>query len=103
MLESGRLEFTRRRDWLVPALREVGFGVPVVPDGAFYAWAGLQWPGSRGAGHWPTNCLTGATCRWSRVPTSGVADPDRWLRLSFATRLDLIQEAMARIRTHLLG
>ena len=29
----------RRRDLIVDGLREVGFGVPVVPDGAFYVYA----------------------------------------------------------------
>ena len=31
--ESRRLEFGRRRDFIVPALRSLGFEVPVVPDG----------------------------------------------------------------------
>lgn len=39
ILEARRMEFQRRRDLLVPALRELGFGVPVVPDGAFYVYA----------------------------------------------------------------
>lgn len=33
-------EFQRRRDYLVPALRQLGFDVAVVPDGAFYIYAG---------------------------------------------------------------
>ncbi|KMZ12043.1 Aspartate aminotransferase, partial [Candidatus Burkholderia humilis] len=37
--EARRLEFKRRRDYIVPALRSLGFGVPVVPDGAFYVYA----------------------------------------------------------------
>ncbi len=37
--EAHRIEFKRRRDYIVPALRSIGFGVPVVPDGAFYVYA----------------------------------------------------------------
>ena len=37
--ESRKAEFKRRRDYLVPALRALGFIVPVVPDGAFYIYA----------------------------------------------------------------
>jgi aspartate/methionine/tyrosine aminotransferase len=37
--ESRRLEFGRRRDYLVPALESLGFTVPVHPDGAFYIYA----------------------------------------------------------------
>lgn len=38
-LEQRRTEFGRRRDFLVPALRELGFSIPVVPEGAFYVYA----------------------------------------------------------------
>lgn len=39
ILEGRRAEFRRRRDFLVPALRELGFGIPRVPQGAFYIYA----------------------------------------------------------------
>jgi aspartate/methionine/tyrosine aminotransferase len=39
VLEERRAEFQRRRDFLVPALRELGFGVPLLPEGAFYVYA----------------------------------------------------------------
>jgi aspartate/methionine/tyrosine aminotransferase len=31
--------FRERRDFLLPALRELGFGIPVTPEGAFYIYA----------------------------------------------------------------
>jgi aspartate/methionine/tyrosine aminotransferase len=37
--ERRRAEFKARRDWFIPALNAMGLTVPVVPDGAFYAWA----------------------------------------------------------------
>jgi aspartate/methionine/tyrosine aminotransferase len=39
ILEDRRREFERRRDFLVPALRALGFRIPVVPEGAFYVYA----------------------------------------------------------------
>jgi aspartate/methionine/tyrosine aminotransferase len=39
LVEERRLEFRRRRDLLVDGLRRLGFGVPVVPQGAFYVYA----------------------------------------------------------------
>jgi len=39
ILEQRRAEFRARRDFLVPALRELGFRIPVVPQGAFYIYA----------------------------------------------------------------
>jgi aspartate/methionine/tyrosine aminotransferase len=37
--ERRRAAFRARRDFVVPALNALGLHVPVVPDGAFYAWA----------------------------------------------------------------
>ncbi len=37
--ENRRAEFKARRDYFIPALQQLGFDVPVMPDGAFYAWA----------------------------------------------------------------
>ncbi|MEO1765878.1 pyridoxal phosphate-dependent aminotransferase [Thiobacter aerophilum] len=42
ILEERREAFRQRRDFLVPALRELGFSVPVLPDGAFYVYAGCE-------------------------------------------------------------
>ena len=37
--ERRRAEFKARRDYFLPALRSLGFEVPVEPDGAFYVYA----------------------------------------------------------------
>jgi aspartate/methionine/tyrosine aminotransferase len=37
--ERRRAEFKARRDYFIPALNALGLSVPVMPDGAFYAWA----------------------------------------------------------------
>ncbi|MDI9331257.1 MAG: pyridoxal phosphate-dependent aminotransferase [Alphaproteobacteria bacterium] len=37
--EQRREQFRSRRDFFVPALKDAGLSVPVMPDGAFYAWA----------------------------------------------------------------
>jgi len=42
ILEERRAEFQRRRDFLVPALRALGFSVPLMPQGAFYVYAGCE-------------------------------------------------------------
>jgi aspartate/methionine/tyrosine aminotransferase len=39
ILEQRRAEFKARRDFLLPALRDIGFKIPVVPQGAFYIYA----------------------------------------------------------------
>lgn len=42
ILEQRRHEFARRRDFLLPALRELGFGIAVEPEGAFYLYADIS-------------------------------------------------------------
>ena len=39
ILNARREAFRERRDFLLPALRELGFGIPVTPEGAFYIYA----------------------------------------------------------------
>lgn len=39
LLDARRDEFRMRRDFLLPALRNLGFGVPQLPQGAFYIYA----------------------------------------------------------------
>ncbi len=42
ILEERRAEFGRRRDFLLPALRELGFNIAVEPEGAFYLYADIS-------------------------------------------------------------
>ena len=39
ILEDNRQKFREQRDYLLPALRELGFDIPVEPQGAFYIYA----------------------------------------------------------------
>ena len=40
--EERRAEFARRRDYFVPALRELGFGIAGMPEGAFYVYVDVS-------------------------------------------------------------
>lgn len=42
IFEARRAEFARRRDFLLPALRELGFRIEVEPQGAFYLYANIS-------------------------------------------------------------
>jgi aspartate/methionine/tyrosine aminotransferase len=41
IVETRREAFRDRRDYLVPALRDLGFGVPVMPSGGFFVYADI--------------------------------------------------------------
>jgi aspartate/methionine/tyrosine aminotransferase len=42
IFETRRAEFAKRRDYLLPALRELGFSIAVEPEGAFYLYADIS-------------------------------------------------------------
>jgi aspartate/methionine/tyrosine aminotransferase len=42
LYEARRAEFKARRDLFIPRLQALGLYVPVMPDGAFYAWADVS-------------------------------------------------------------
>jgi aspartate/methionine/tyrosine aminotransferase len=98
VFEARREAFKARRDYIVPALREIGLDVPVTPDGAFYAWLDCSRHGESGA--LATALLEEASVSLVPGHDFGVNDPGRWMRLSYATGLDRLQEAVARIRHH---
>ena len=98
--ESRRLEFRRRRDFVVPELQKLGFAVPVVPDGAFYVYADCTGVPHAAAGD--SDALTRAMLHDAglvMVPGMdfGLAAPRQHIRLSYATAYERLQEAMERL------
>ncbi|MDQ2823474.1 MAG: pyridoxal phosphate-dependent aminotransferase [Pseudomonadota bacterium] len=103
--EERRREFQRRRDYLVPALRELGFTIPVMPDGAFYVYADIsavKHPQAHDSNAFCMAVLQQAGVAIVPGDDFGFAAPQRHVRFSYATKFERIQEAVARLRT-LLG
>ena len=101
IFEERRLEFQRRRDYLVPALRALGFGVPVMPDGAFYVYADISQVAHRLRGDSAAFALDVLhRSHVAIVPGDdfGVAAPGRHVRFSYATKYERIEEAVERLR-----
>lgn len=98
--EERRAEFQRRRDFLVPALRQLGFGIPVVPDGAFYIYADIGRFAQDSFGFVRDLLRATGVCL---VPGKdfGLASPERYVRVSYATSLDRLAEAVERMRRYL--
>ncbi len=98
--EQRRLEFKRRRDYLVPALRALGFSIPVMPDGAFYVYADISGLDHPDRGDSAAFCMTVLReTGVAIVPGAdfGVAAPERHVRFSYATSLARIEQAVARL------
>jgi aspartate/methionine/tyrosine aminotransferase len=98
--EARRLEFQRRRDFLVPALRELGFQVPVMPDGAFYVYADISQLVHPLAGD--SSAFGMAVLKEAQVAIVpgddfGFAAPARHVRFSYATKFERIEQAVERL------
>ena len=94
--EQRRAAFQVRRDFVVPALNQLGLTVPVMPDGAFYAWADCS---VHAASSWDfcLDMMQRAQVALTPGRDFGPAAAERYLRLSFASSLPQLQEAMDRL------
>ncbi len=99
--ERRRLEFKRRRDFIVPALRSVGLDVPVEPDGAFYVYADCS-RHSDDSARFAERILEEAHVSVVPGDDFGAFEPRRYLRLSYATAMSDLQEAVRRL-SRMLG
>ncbi len=96
ILEARRAEFGQRRDVLLPALRELGFGIACEPQGAFYVYADVSHFG-----------LDAESLARRLIEEAGIAatpgldfgnhHPERHLRIAYTTRSARLLEAAERI------
>jgi aspartate/methionine/tyrosine aminotransferase len=99
--ERRRAEFKRRRDFFIPQLEKIGFKVPVVPDGAFYAWADCTDICKR-LGVKDSWDLTFEIMKRAHVAVTpgrdfGVAQAAHFIRFSTASSMEHLQEAAQRL------
>ena len=94
--ERRRGEFQRRRDFIVPALERLGLPVPVVPDGAFYAWFDCS---RHAASSWDFSFELMRRAHVALTPGRdfGPAEASRYMRLSFASSMAQLTEATRRL------
>lgn len=105
--EHRRAEFKARRDYFIPELNRLGLSVPVLPDGAFYAWAdcsaacrawGLD-ADSPAHGSWDFAFELMKRAHLAATPGRdfGTANPQRFIRFSTANSMAQLHEAIARL------
>jgi aspartate/methionine/tyrosine aminotransferase len=99
LCEARRRELQQRRDYLVPALEQMGLRVPVLPDGAFYIYADVS---AHAADSWDFAFDLLRNTGVCLVPGRdfGMNAPERYVRLSYATALPLLREAMDRMAAY---
>lgn len=102
IFEQRRDEFAARRDYLLPALRELGFKIEVEPQGAFYLYADISAFGGDAF----------EFCRYflenQHVAITPGVDFGRYkssqhVRFAYTRPIPRLQEAVARIKQGLIG
>ena len=100
--EARRAEFKARRDYFLPALKELGFGIDVMPDGAFYAWADCtplcEKLGVKDSWEFAYALMEKAHLAITPGRDFGTADTARYVRFSTANSMEQLQEAVRRMQ-----
>jgi aspartate/methionine/tyrosine aminotransferase len=98
--ESRRAAFRERRDFIVPALQQLGLEVPVMPDGAFYVWADCR---RFAPNSWDFAMQLMRTAHVALTPGKdfGPTHADNCVRLSFAASMPQLQETVRRLAREL--
>jgi aspartate/methionine/tyrosine aminotransferase len=101
--ERRRSEFKARRDYFIPALNALGLKVPVMPDGAFYAWADCSAActrlGVKDSWDFAFEMMTRAHVAATPGRDFGAAETGKFIRFSTASSMPQLHQAVARLQT----
>lgn len=101
-LELRRDEFSRRRDYLLTALRELGFDIPVTPQGAFYLYANCT-RFSRDSFSFANTLLEDAGVAITPGLDFGSYKANEHVRFAYTTSLERLKEGVQRIKAFIQG
>jgi aspartate/methionine/tyrosine aminotransferase len=106
LYEQRRQEFKARRDYFLPQLNAMGLTVPVMPDGAFYAWADCSAAcaklGIKDSWDFAFHLMNQAHVAITPGRDFGTAQTGHFVRFSTASSMQHLEQAVARLRAHLL-
>ena len=102
ILEQRRAEFRQRRDFLLPALRELGFSVPVTPEGAFYVYAGIE-RFATDSGKFALDMLEHAGVAITPGKDFGANQAERYVRFAYTRSISDLEEGVRRMGAYLAG
>ncbi|MGV0035238.1 MAG: aminotransferase class I/II-fold pyridoxal phosphate-dependent enzyme [Candidatus Azotimanducaceae bacterium WSBS_2022_MAG_OTU7] len=95
-MEAQKVEFEARRNYLVPALKELGFEIPLMPAGAFYVYAGLP-DNAPDAEQFCHRLLESHFVVVTPGTDFGFHNAARSIRISYVRDLSQLKEAVYRI------
>ena len=102
IVEQRRVEFQARRDFLMPALRRIGFEIPVEPQGAFYIYAQID-KLSEDSFALSRHILHNAHVAITPGKDFGSNAPEKHIRIAYTQTIPRLTEAIERISRHLRG
>jgi aspartate/methionine/tyrosine aminotransferase len=97
ILEARREELRLRRDYLVPALRGLGWHIPVVPQGAFYLYADIS-SVAEDSFTLSRKILAEAHVALTPGRDFGNHQPEKHIRIAYTQPITRLQEAVERIK-----
>jgi aspartate/methionine/tyrosine aminotransferase len=101
--ERRRAEFRARRDYFIPALNAMGLQVPVMPDGAFYAWAdctaACKKLGVKDSWDFSFELMRRAHVAVTPGRDFGTDQTHQFIRFSTASAMPQLQQAVTRLQT----
>ncbi len=96
MLEARKNELRARRDFLLPALRERGFDIPVTPQGAFYLYTDCS-RFTSDSQVFASQLLNQAGIAATPGIDFGTHHPARHIRFAYTQPLSYLADAMTRL------
>lgn len=102
ILDQRREEFRQRRDFLLPALRSLGFDIPVTPQGAFYLYADST-RFSDDSQQLALELLERAGVAVTPGLDFGNNRPKNYLRFAYTTSMENLEEGVRRLTDYLAG
>ncbi len=100
ILEQRRAEFQRRRDYLLPALRNLGFDVAIIPQGAFYLYADCS-RFTKNSEAFARDVLDHAGVAITPGMDFGNYKAKRHVRFAYTTSLENLREGVRRLEAFL--
>lgn len=102
LYEQRRAEFKARRDYFIPELNAMGLTAPVMPDGAFYAWADCSQAcaklGLKDSWDFAFDIMQRAHVAVTPGRDFGTAQTQQFVRFSTASSMEQLQTAVGRLR-----
>jgi len=102
ILEQRRQAFRDRRDFLVPALRGLGFGIPVLPSGGFFVYADSS-RFSPDSERFCRDVLEGAGVAITPGVDFGAHRASEHVRFAYTIEMAKLEDGVARLARYLAG